>query len=433
MNVKSRLITLTVLIALALSACAGGQVTEAPDPTPTAPEVAEIESTPLPTADSGQNPTATEVQPTAEPTCEVNPPQPTPNPQVVELMSPDPAEDWIKGSEDASITIVEYADFQCPYCAGTSSVLGELVEKYPQEVRLVYRHYPLDSIHDKAVLSTQAAEAAGLQDAFWAMHDRLYQTQSTWSGLTPEEFKTWAVEQAGELGLDQAQFKADFESEAIRTEAQAAWEEGRQIGIPGTPFVMINNRQFSAQPDLATLSAVVELIMLEDAQFSQCPPQQVDPDTLYQATLKTEKGDIVVDLYPEKAPLAVNSFIFLAENDWYDQITFHRVLEDYIAQTGDPTGTGYGDPGYSFGVEVDPELTFDREGLVALANSGPESNGSQFFITLGPAPNLDGQYTIFGEVVQGMEVVEKLTLRNPDQGGDLPPGDQLIDVIIEED
>ncbi|MEK6222930.1 MAG: peptidylprolyl isomerase, partial [Chloroflexota bacterium] len=151
----------------------------------------------------------------------------------------------------------------------------------------------------------------------------------------------------------------------------------------------------------------------------------------YIATLHTEKGEINIALYPDIAPFAVNSFIFLAENDFYDNVTFHRVLEGFMAQAGDPSGTGRGGPGYFFSIEVSPEIKFDRAGLFAMANSGPTSNGSQFFITFDAAEHLNGQYTIFGEVISGMEVVREITLRNPDDGLEIPKGDLILDVTIE--
>ena len=170
---------------------------------------------------------------------------------------------------------------------------------------------------------------------------------------------------------------------------------------------------------------------MEELQFTSCPPLTIDQEGSYQATVELEQGSIVLDLFADQAPLAVNSFIYLAENGWFDGITFHRVIPGFVAQTGDPSGTGYGNPGYRFGNEVSSDLVFDRAGLVAMANSGPDSNGSQFFITYAPAPNLNGGYTIFGEVVEGMEVVEAITPRDPQQGLDLPPGDLIISVTIE--
>jgi cyclophilin family peptidyl-prolyl cis-trans isomerase len=127
----------------------------------------------------------------------------------------------------------------------------------------------------------------------------------------------------------------------------------------------------------------------------------------------------------------VNNFVFLARNGWYDGVTFHRVIQDFVAQAGDPSGTGYGSPGYAFSNEIS-DLKFDKAGLVAMANAGPDSNGSQFFITFAPVPRLDGSYTIFGQVISGMEVVKKLSTRDPSGGLDLPPGDVITSVEIEE-
>ena len=145
-----------------------------------------------------------------------------------------------------------------------------------------------------------------------------------------------------------------------------------------------------------------------------------------------EAGDIVIELYADKSPIAVNNFVFLARNGWFDGVTFYRVIPGYIAQTGDPTGTGFGGPGYAFVNETSADLKFDREGLVAMANSGPNSNGSQFFITFAPASNLDGGYTIFGRVISGMDVAKSIRARDPSTNPDLPPGDEIISVTVEE-
>ena len=157
----------------------------------------------------------------------------------------------------------------------------------------------------------------------------------------------------------------------------------------------------------------------------------IDPAKQYIATLKTEKGDIVIELFPDKAPIAVNNFVFLARNGWFDGITFHRVLPGFVAQSGDPSGTGFGGPGYAF-VNETSELKYDKPGMVGMANSGKDSNGSQFFITFAPAPQLDGGYTIFGQVVSGMDIATNLSPRDPANTLDLPPGDQILSVTIEE-
>ncbi|NJN80270.1 MAG: peptidylprolyl isomerase [Anaerolineales bacterium] len=161
------------------------------------------------------------------------------------------------------------------------------------------------------------------------------------------------------------------------------------------------------------------------------PAVEVDTTKQYIATLETEKGNIVIQLFADKAPLAVNSFVFLARQGWYDGVTFHRVIPGFVAQAGDPSGTGRGNPGYFFKTEVS-DLLFTKPGLLGMANSGPDTNGSQFFITFAPAAHLNGGYTIFGQVISGLEIAELLTPRDPAQFGTLAPGDQIIKITIEE-
>ena len=165
--------------------------------------------------------------------------------------------------------------------------------------------------------------------------------------------------------------------------------------------------------------------------FYDAPPaMQIDPETVYLATFETEKGDIVVELFAEKAPRTVNNFIFLAREGFYDDTTFHRVIPGFVVQGGDPTGTGTGGPGYRFADEFHPDLTHDSAGMLSMANAGPDTNGSQFFITLAPIPNLDGKHAVFGKVVDGMGVLTAISPRNPQEATE--PGDTLRTVRIEE-
>ncbi len=167
-------------------------------------------------------------------------------------------------------------------------------------------------------------------------------------------------------------------------------------------------------------------------QYDAAPPMTIDLNKKYFATFKMAKGgEFVVQLYPDKAPKTVNSFVFLARDGYYDGVTFHRVLEGFMAQAGDPTGTGMGGPGYQFENE-DSELTFDKAGVVAMANAGRDTNGSQFFITFGPAPQLNGSYTIFGQVIEGMDVVNGIKRRDPQQQPDYP-GDAIQTITITEE
>jgi cyclophilin family peptidyl-prolyl cis-trans isomerase len=167
-------------------------------------------------------------------------------------------------------------------------------------------------------------------------------------------------------------------------------------------------------------------------QFSACPTNRVDPLKQYIATFHTARGDVVIQLFPDKTPIAVNNFVFLARSGWYDGITFYRVLPGNLVMSGDPSETGLGNPGYLFETEIAPSLNFSQPGMLAMDNDGPGTNGSRFFISLEPNPQLDGQYTIIGQVLSGLEVLSTLTPRNPQPGIYLPPGDKLISVSIEE-
>lgn len=156
-------------------------------------------------------------------------------------------------------------------------------------------------------------------------------------------------------------------------------------------------------------------VLVATKQYSAAPPMLIDPARTYQAVFKMENGgEFVIQLYPDKAPITVNSFVFLAREGYYDGVTFHRVLDGFMAQGGDPTGAGSGGPGYKF-VNEDSDLKFDKAGVVAMANAGRNTNGSQFFITFAATPQLDGGYTIFGQVISGMDVVNGLTRRDPNQ------------------
>ena len=165
--------------------------------------------------------------------------------------------------------------------------------------------------------------------------------------------------------------------------------------------------------------------------YSAPPAMQIDPNKSYVATFETEKGDIVVELFAEQVPNTVNNFVFLAREGFYDNTTFHRVLADFMAQGGDPTGTGTGGPGYRFEDEFHPDLKHDSPGILSMANSGPNTNGSQFFITYVPTSWLDGRHAVFGKVVEGMDVLESLTLRDPSKGPSFS-GDLLKTIRIEE-
>ncbi|RMF43478.1 MAG: peptidylprolyl isomerase [Anaerolineae bacterium] len=148
-------------------------------------------------------------------------------------------------------------------------------------------------------------------------------------------------------------------------------------------------------------------------QWKTPPAMQIDPAKKYTATLHTDKGDIVIALHADKAPRTVNNFVFLAREGFYDGTIFHRVIADFMAQGGDPTGTGRGGPGYRFADEFHPSLKHDKPGVLSMANAGPNTNGSQFFITHVPTPWLDGKHSVFGQVIEGMDVLLSIPPRDP--------------------
>ena len=156
----------------------------------------------------------------------------------------------------------------------------------------------------------------------------------------------------------------------------------------------------------------------------------IDPAKSYTATVNTDLGDIVIELFADKAPNTVNNFVFLARDGFYDGVSFHRVIKGFMAQGGDPTGTGMGGPGYSFEDEFHPELTHSGPGVLSMANAGPGTNGSQFFITYADTPHLDFRHAVFGRVVDGMDVVEAIPERDPDRARE--PGVVMNSVVITE-
>lgn len=180
---------------------------------------------------------------------------------------------------------------------------------------------------------------------------------------------------------------------------------------------------------------LAELTPAERADYYDSYPEMViDNEKTYQAVIRTEKGDIIVDLFDDQSPLTVNSFVFLATQGYYDNTIFHRVLPDFMAQAGDPTGSGSGGPGYLFDDEVENGLVFDRPGLLAMAKPpGPDTNGSQFFITFVETPHLDGLHTIFGELVQGEDVLNSITFVQPGNlANQEPVGDEIYRIDIYE-
>ncbi|MCA9898564.1 MAG: peptidylprolyl isomerase [Anaerolineales bacterium] len=319
-------------------------------------------------------------------------------------------------------------------------MLERLVDAYPDHVQLVYRHFPLNSIHTNAQKAAEAAEAAGAQGAFWEYHDALFAEQGDWATLEPDASHNYFVALADKLGLDGEALGEALNNNTYAEYVTSMETESIAIGLGGTPSVIVDGVLIPNVPfDYNIWDSYVQQRIaiaeaeaaLADKQYDDPPPMTIDVDASYTATILMASGEeIVIELLPKSAPETVNNFVFLAEEGWYDGVTFHRVIPGFMAQTGDPTGIGIGGPGYAINDEFDPALSHDGPGVVSMANSGPNTGGSQFFITTGAATHLDGLHAIFGRVVEGMDVVENITPRDP-QDPSAPDGDLIETITIE--
>lgn len=166
----------------------------------------------------------------------------------------------------------------------------------------------------------------------------------------------------------------------------------------------------------APVKQIVEIRGMSIAQYSKPPPLTIDATAQYTATIRTNLGTMVIDLMAEQAPVTVNNFVFLANEGFYNGVIFHRVIPNFMIQSGDPTGTGFEGPGYRFQDEFVAELTFAQPGILAMANSGPGTNGSQFFVTTVPTPHLNGAHTIFGRITQGQDIADAISLTETGAG-----------------
>ena len=402
-TLRWKLPTIGLVLILLVSGCKSDPATT---PSPTAAPTDVPEATVAPTA-AAASPTPVAGDP-SEPVLVTPPEEPgvceaAPLPELP--VRPVDDTDRVKGAcpEDAEITIYEYSDFQCPGCGGMYPVLQAFVDEYPN-VRVVYRHFPLD-FHQHAGITAEASEAAAAEGKFWEMHDLLFDRTAQWSQLPDEEVRATLSEYAAELGLDVEAFDAALDDGTYRDKVQAHYEESRVLNLPGTPSFLFNGVLFPAEMGLSFRGMEAFMTMLQNKDeifFDAAPEMTVDIGGTYEAILRTSKGDIRVNLLPESAPAAVNSFMFLSSEQWYDGSDFFFVRDNFVAVTGDPTNTTVGYPGYYC---VGEELgVFDRAGLVGMLSNG------QFFVTLGmDAAQLDSQFALIGQVTEGLDVLDELS------------------------
>ncbi len=368
----------------------------------------------LPPAEPTPSRTAVLLGPTSTPSATTSPAAPastsTATPRPVPTVS---SADHRLGPPGAPVRILVYSDFQSNTAAQGLRVLFQVVDLHPEEVELAFRHYPVVAEFDKDSIAGQAVEAAGRQDLFWEMARLLVDRHAEWSVLPPESFRSWLYEQSSGLGLEPTAFRQDIDGGRYTAYLADAFHQATSAGIPGLPTIFLNGVVLRFSPTALNLESAVRLEILGTRQFPEEPPLTLEPQAGYTVTLETGAGEVVLQLLPDSAPRAVNSFIFLADQGWFDRTNFYRVEPRRLVEMGDPSSTGFGDPGYHLPDELDSGLDFNQPGMVALSSAGPGTGGSRLIITLRPFPEWNGTRTIFGRVIEGLEILEGLPARDP--------------------
>ena len=331
-------------------------------------------------------------------------------------------DDLVVGPDDAAVTFIEYSQLTCPACSSFEPLMIAIKERYPDDVRIVFRHFPFQ---DKSVIAAQALEAAEKQGKFNEFKNFMFERRAKsaedpkqanlpddafWGSVKEKDLDAWLEKNIIELGLEPTQFLEDMHSTAIVKKVQAALESAQSIGITSTPTLLINGYAWpeDVQRSVEILSIYTQLIKNHVNEYDECPPKVTQSGKNYSATISTTKGDIIVDLFADIAQNTVNSFVFLAQEGWYDGLPF--IATDEFALTGDPSDTGYGGPGYAYLDELNADHSFDNAGKLATFSLGPGINGSTFIISKTSLENQQGR-TIFGEITEGMDVVNALELR----------------------
>ncbi len=347
------------------------------------------------------------------------------------------------GPEDAPVTVMEFSEIFCGHCrAFNTDNLESLLQDYVATGKVRYVGHMMAFNRAESQEYLAAAMCAAEQGGYFAYEHAVF------AGIGAGAFDLTAS--AKEAGLNTVQFAACKESGRYVDAALEASMVAYERGVTATPTFFVNGQQVMGNDPVAIRRLIEEALNGgTPTQFTEqgaipmpknpadrnnmytAPPAMViDPAKKYIATIETEKGDIVAELYADKVPNTVNNFVFLAREGFYDNTAFHRVIEDFMAQAGDPTGTGRGGPGYRFADEFDATLRHDGPGVLSMANAGANTNGSQFFITFAATPWLDGRHAIFGKVTEGLDVLLSISIRDPQTA--TTPGDLIKTIRIEE-
>ncbi len=435
---KKRILAIFLLSAFLLAACNGAAGTPDAD-APAAETESEVGSENADEAPAAEDSSAAEGTTDSTATEEDKPYTDVDNPCLpfsvldVSLSTPYPGlpevteEDYVIGPDDAIMTFMVYSEPQCPYCAQFDPILDAFQAMYPDEVRVVFRLRPFqESFHDKSYIASQAMVAAGMQGKFNEfkafIFERQYQDPNVeeqasmsadefWGSISADDFDAWLEERVSALGLDYDQLKTDMYSDEVVNKVKAFGDDASAIGITGTPSLFVNGYQWAENSrgiDIFTI--YLRLFKNRAVEMDECAPTVIDENKTYSATISTTKGDIEVDLFADKAPLAVNSFVYLTQQGWYDNLPILSSSEFVLS--GDPSDTGYGGAGYAY-MDEPNDLSFEEPGMLAVYSIWPGYgyNGSMFFINKTALAEQDSR-VIFGQVTEGMDIVESITMRS---------------------
>jgi cyclophilin family peptidyl-prolyl cis-trans isomerase len=362
--------------------------------------------------------------------------QPTPQPKVAEcrvIATNIRADENIRGAKNAPVTLIEYADLQCPSCAAVHPQLKATLDQVSDTVRFVYRHFPLISIHDKATLAARAAEAAAIQGKFDDMVDLLYTEQITWTKTPVAEFTATLKAYATQLQLDPAKLETDMASAAAIARVERDVDSGTSLQLSGTPSLFIDGQPFPREA-LADPNIVQQIrdyaarraatLPQGAAAFSFEKPEMVtEKDAVYEMTIETSKGNVVVELNTALAPVNVNSVVFLAQKGYYDNTPVDRNFADPGAVLWGSAAID-GNPGYQCDSET-ANANFAEAGVVALNTTGPETSSASLVFVYNPSDRLNGQFTVVGKITAGLEIAKSLQgapVPGPDGATPVPGG-----------
>ena len=346
--------------------------------------------------------------------------------------------DHILGKADSIVTLIEYGDMQCPACAKAHPGLKSMMAALSDTVRLVFRNYPLFTVHDKAIVAAHGIEAAALQGKFWEMHDALYEKQPDWEKAPATQITDTLKTFAKDLGLDMAKFETDLASPAVAERVERDMKTGNALKLQGTPSLFLDGRPINAEAlgssEIITQFKTYVERRVKDAVGKNAglnvskPDNVIESGATYIVTIKTTKGDIVAEVDPKLSPLNVNSVLFLAGKGYFNNTPI-ALNDDQIGAVLTGNASVSGNPGYDCSVEKAPADTFAKPGVLALFGDGTRSN-AQFIFTYTPTVMFAERFSVIGQITQGLDIVKSLQAASDNAPQDGQPTPQATPVVV---